>query len=357
MPKMRVLVVEDSTTVRERLVEALKAGADFDIVGVAEDGKQGVDLARLHRPDVITMDMMMPVMTGLEATEHIMAHFPTPILIVSSSVNRGELFRVYDALAAGAVDVLEKPTGAEVDGDWEHHLRAAVRLVAKIKVITHPRARLGSYRRPVERFAFSRAAERQRERCEVLAIGASTGGPAAVREVLQSLPPQFCIPVLVVVHMNAPFESAFAEWLGTQIDRRVVSPQSGTPIAALRGCVAVAPGDRHLVVCNDRLLLNRGAQRHSCRPSVDVLFESVAAEYGAGAAACLLTGMGKDGASGLLDVRHAGGVTIAQDEASSIVYGMPREAVALGAATFVLPLKEIGSCVAALRGAVMELSQ
>src|SRR5690242_8974816 len=135
MPRIRVLVVEDSATVRKQLVEALSADPDIDLVGEAEDGKRAVELCALYRPNVITMDMMMPVMSGLAATEYIMAHQPTPILIVSASLNRGELFKIYDALAAGAVDVLEKPTGEESVGDWERRLLSAVKLVAKIKVI------------------------------------------------------------------------------------------------------------------------------------------------------------------------------------------------------------------------------
>jgi two-component system, chemotaxis family, protein-glutamate methylesterase/glutaminase len=351
MPRTRVLVVDDSATVRERLRETLAADPDIELVGEAQDGKQAIELCRERRPDVITMDMMMPVMTGLAATEYIMAHQPTPILVVSASTNRGELFKIYDALAAGAVDVLEKPTGDEPDGAWEHRLLSAVKLVARIKVITHPRARLEA-----RRASFAAAAGKPRPSTgvfDIVGIGASTGGPGAVVEVLRRLPPGFQAPILVVVHMNAPFESAFTDWLDAQIERRVACAENGTPVASARGRVLVAPGDRHLQVRDGRVVLTRDPERHSCRPSVDVLFESIAPDYGAGAAACLLTGMGKDGALGLLKVREAGGTTIAQDEASSVIYGMPREAALLGAATYVLPLTEIGPRLASL-GAVME---
>src|ERR1700732_251015 len=139
MQKTRVLVVEDSLTVRKRLLEILAADPEIELAGEAEDGKRAIEICQKIRPDVITLDMMLPVMTGLAATEYIMAYCPTPILIVSASTNRGELFRTYDALAAGAIDVLDKPTGTEVDGAWEARLRARVKLVARIKVITHPR--------------------------------------------------------------------------------------------------------------------------------------------------------------------------------------------------------------------------
>ena len=356
MPRTRVLVVDDSATVRQRLVETLAADPAIDLVGEAEDGKQAVEMCTRHRPDVITMDMMMPVMSGLAATEYIMAHQPTPILIVSASLNRGELFKIYDALAAGAVDVLDKPTGNEVDGDWERRLLSTVKLVAKIKVITHPRAKLEARRLQLEALVQNHCSQSPAP-IEVVAIGASTGGPGAVVDVIRRLPARFQIPILVVVHMNAPFGSSFTDWLDAQLERRASTPENGTPVAAARGRVIVAPGGQHMVVRCGRMFLTLDPERHSCRPSVDVLFETIAADYGVSAAACLLTGMGRDGALGLLKIREAGGTTIAQDEATSVIYGMPREAAALGAATYVLPLSEIGPRLAALQGPTMETVQ
>src|SRR5580704_14304500 len=144
--KIRVLVVEDSLTIRRRLAEILENDPELELVGEAADGKRAIELCGELRPDVVTLDMMLPVLSGVAATEYIMAYYPTPILIVSASANRGEVFKTYDALAAGAVDVLEKPTGEEPEGVWEQRLRSAVKLVARIKVITHPRARLEPHR-------------------------------------------------------------------------------------------------------------------------------------------------------------------------------------------------------------------
>src|SRR3954469_852574 len=144
MPKIRVLVVEDSLTVRKRLVEVISADPELEVVAEGENGRQAIELCQALRPDVITLDMHLPVLDGVSATEHIMGHFPTPILIVSSSTNRGDLFKTYDALAAGAVDVLEKPSAEENDGAWERKFLAAIKLVSRIRVITHIRARLGS---------------------------------------------------------------------------------------------------------------------------------------------------------------------------------------------------------------------
>ncbi len=349
MAAIRVLVVEDSLTVRKRLCEILSAHPDIDVAGEAEDGKRAIELCLALRPDVITMDMMLPVMSGLGATEYIMAHCPTPILVVSSSTNRGEVFKTFDALAAGAVDVLEKPSGQEKDGAWEAALVSTVKLVSRIRVITHPRARLGALGRTgVDgRTPASTMPDPPQSR-NIIAIGASTGGPGALVEVVSALPSHFRIPILLVLHISEPFGAAFADWLGSQTGQTVVCARDGESLRSAAGQVLVAPPNRHLVVRDGRIHLNAGAERHSCRPSVDVLFESVARESGSTAAACLLTGMGRDGAAGLLAIRRAGGLTIAQDEATSIVYGMPREAVLLGAAERVLPLNQIGPALAAL---------
>ncbi|MBV9993901.1 MAG: chemotaxis-specific protein-glutamate methyltransferase CheB [Caulobacteraceae bacterium] len=343
MGKIRALVVEDSHTVRRRLVEILESDPEFEVVGEAEDGRRAIELCMERRPDLITMDMMLPVMSGLAATEYIMAHFPTPILIVSASTNRGEVFKTYDALAAGAVDVLEKMSGREAEGVWERDFLARAKLVAKIRVITHPRARLALSGAPPIVTASPVMAARPGLR--VVAVGASTGGPRAVSELLRALPPSFQLPVLLVLHINEPFGAAFADWLDSQTARPVSYATQGAPVSASAGRVAIAPAGRHLEVREGRFHLTRDAERHSCRPSIDVLFESVAASYGPSAAACLLTGMGRDGAAGLLALRRAGALTIAQDEATSVIYGMPREAVLLGAAERVLPLGEIGAAL------------
>src|ERR1700730_4772058 len=195
MPKIRVLVVEDSVTVRKRLVDILASDPDIELVGEAEDGRRAIEICRECRPDVVTMDMMLPVMSGLAATEYIMAHCPTPILVVSASMNRGELFKIYESLAAGAVDVLDKPTGTEPDGDWERRFLATVKLVARIRVITHPRARLSDLRtRPPHTAPQSSEPPSAGQRYALVAIGASTGGPGAIVEVLRGLPKTFRLP-------------------------------------------------------------------------------------------------------------------------------------------------------------------
>lgn len=352
MERIRVLVVEDSLTVRKRLVQVLGGGPGLEVVGDAGDGKEAIELCQSLRPDVVTLDMMLPVMSGLAATEYIMAYCPTPILIVSSSTNRGEVFKTYDALAAGAVDVLEKPTGEEADGDWEERLISTVKLIARIKVITHPRGKLGSGRRtgatlePLE----SRG---RRPGFRVIVLGASTGGPGALLAILRALPSDYPVPILIVIHLGQPFAGPFAEWLDGQSPLRVAYASEGERLPKVgQPGILLAPPGRHLLLQEGSLRLTDGPERHSCRPSVDVLFESVAREVGKDAVGCVLTGMGRDGAEGLLSIRRAGGVTLAQDEATSVVYGMPREAALLGAAEHILSLDHIGPALLKLASGV-----
>jgi two-component system chemotaxis response regulator CheB len=345
---IRVLIVDDSATVRQHLRTALTADPELLIVGEAGDGERAVALCAELRPDVVTMDMMLPKLSGLAATEHIMAECPTPILVVSSA-DRQELFSMYDALAAGAVDVLEKPLGNVSSAGWDVRLCAAVRMVSRIRVIKHPRANLdGRWRTPAVV-----AVPVADSGLQVVVVGASTGGPGALTELLRSLPAGFRTPVLCVQHIAAsePFAVAFSDWLGDQTRRDVSYARDAMAVHDLAGRVLLAPPDRHIYLRDGKVRLSDGPPRFSCRPSVDVLFESAADSYGAAAAGCLLTGMGRDGAEGLLRMRSKGAVTYAQDEASSTVYGMPREAALIGAAAFVLPPAQIAARIAQLRTA------
>ncbi|HTL53042.1 MAG TPA: chemotaxis-specific protein-glutamate methyltransferase CheB [Planctomycetota bacterium] len=361
MSKLRVLVVEDSLTVRKRLIEVLDNDPDLTVVGEAADGQRAIELCQELRPDVITMDMMLPVMTGLAATEYIMAYCPTPILIVSASTNRGELFRTYEALAAGALYVIEKSPAGLSPAVWERQLIDTVKLVARVKVITHPRARLNKSRQPgtSDAAAIPPAPSHPAPppipirsgagTIRLVAIGASTGGPAAVLHILRALPPTYPVPILIVLHLAAPFAASLAEWLDQHSPLRVSYARHGEKLPGRgAGRVIMAPADCHLEVDQGTLRLTHDPERFSCRPSVDVLFESVARSLGPNAAGVLLTGMGRDGAGGLLAMHRAHAWTAAQDEASSIVFGMPREAILLGAAQHVLPLEQIAPALQAL---------
>lgn len=356
MNRIRVLVVEDSLTVRKFLVNVLQSSPEFDVVGEAADGKRAIELCCSLKPDVVTMDMMMPLLTGVAATEYIMAYCPTPILIVSASTNRGEVFKTYEALSAGALDVLEKPKLGS-DPQWATTFLATLRMISRIKVITHPRGRIRSSNAPqstelpngISPNTVAPPAVVNRGSLErnisLVAIGASTGGPAALAEILAALPQDFSIPILVVIHITEAFSFAMAEWLNTQSRIPVRHARNGERIPFGSPSVLLAPATHHLLVDGDYLRYDDSHPRHSCRPSVDVLFDSVADSCGSSAILCLLTGMGKDGAAGLLRARAAGALTIAQDEATSVIFGMPGEAVRLGAAERVLPLDQISRTI------------
>lgn len=337
---IRVLVVDDSKTVRAKLIEVLSAQPEFTVVGEATNGREAIERCTALRPDVMTLDLALPEIDGLGVTEHVMAVVPTPILIVSASFNRGEVFKTYEALNAGAVDVLDKP-GADED-DWDTRFIAAVRMVARIKVITHPRGRLRGLHKLT---APPPPAIARTGRIDLVAIGASTGGPSAILDVLSGLPKAFPLPILVVLHVDPAFCVSFADWLSTRSGRTVNIAEDGAIPQA--GQVMFAPPHRHLAIHANRARLVDSPARHHCRPSIDVLFESLAADRGSTTLAALLTGMGRDGATGMLAIRRAGGHTIAQDEATCVVYGMPREAALIGAADRVLPLQEIGPAIAA----------
>ena len=344
---IRVLVVEDSATMRQRLRESVGTDPELVIVGEALDGGQAVRMCARLRPDVVTMDMILPTISGLAATEQIMAQCPTPILVVSSA-DRQELFSTYDALAAGAVDVLEKPRGDASDAGWGQRLRSSLRVVSRIRVV---KPRCPRPEHPASGPAVPEPAARPGAAgVEVVAIGASTGGPSALTELLRALPATFRTPLLCVQHMGAsePFAVAFSDWLAGQSGRPVSYAVDGMTVGELGGRMVLAPPDRHLLLRAGRIRLSAGPPRHSCRPAVDVLFESVADECGRAAAGCLLTGMGRDGAAGLLRMRERGAVTFAQDEASSTVYGMPKAAAMLGAAGHVLSPAGIAARIAGL---------
>jgi two-component system, chemotaxis family, protein-glutamate methylesterase/glutaminase len=354
--RVRVLIADASRSVRQRLALALAADPECEVVGEAEDGRRAFELCAELRPSVITLDVMLPGVDGLAATEQIMAFCPTPILIVSAALRGPDARKAWKALGAGAVDVLPKPSDDEPASLFDQRLVSAVKLVSRIKVITHLRGRfqaepglltearasLASARVESDRGRAAAGADRY----QLIAVGASTGGPSAVAALLGALPATFPLPVLLVLHISSVFGATFIDWLGTRISLPVAF---GVDRELLPGPgvsrVIMAPPDRHLVVQGGSLRLTADPERHSCRPSVDVLFESIAEELGPAAVGCLLTGMGRDGAKGLLAMKRAGAMTLAQDEATSIVFGMPREAIRLDAAKLILPLDAIGPAI------------
>lgn len=344
---LRVVVADDSGTVRALLRQWLSPGMGFEIVGEAANGRQCVELVLRLRPAMVVMDMDMPEMNGVEATREIMRRQPTPILIFTSSEIDKARGVFYEALAAGALDIFYKP---RLLNDEEVNLatsrfRRLLKLLAPIKMIRRCGPKPLSPEPDVR--AMYAGPARPRRLPEILALAASTGGPAALSALLRQLPAGFPLRTLVVQHMAAEFMPGFVEWLGQGVKLPVRAAAQGQ--LARPGEVLVAPGDFHMRLgAGARVELEASAPVNSCRPSADVLFESVAAASGAGAMGVLLTGMGEDGARGLLSMRRAGALTIAQAESSCVVYGMPKAAADIGAAAHVMELDAIGRFVATL---------
>ena len=340
-----MLVADDSSAARVLIRGILEADPDLEVVGQATDGLQAVALAEQLEPDVITMDVDMPGVDGLEATRRIMSRVPRPIVLVSG-VLPPDLDNSFRALEAGAVTLLEKPDGpgSPAFAREAAELVATVKLMAGVKLVrrSRPRAIVGSPPTPAP-------ADRPSPPLQVVAIAASTGGPPAVAQILRTLPAGWSVPVLVVQHIGAGFDVGLVRYLDEACLLPVVLAEDGRALGG--GYVHVSPADRHLgATAGQKLTVAAGDPIDGYRPSANHLFRSVAAVYGPGAAGIVLTGMGRDGAEGLLALRQAGGLAMAQDQTTSIVYGMPRQALLRGATDKVLPIGEIARVLLARAG-------
>lgn len=336
---IRALIVDDSPTVRELLVYILQSDPQIRVVGTARDGEEAVALAlRLH-PDVITMDIRMPRMDGFQATKRIMQQAPTPIVVVSASVEAEDLRIAFNAIRAGALTVVEKPSGpgSEAYTAIRDHLVTTVKLMSGVKVVR--RWVTGMLRAP--RPAAPPSA--QEISTAIVAMAASTGGPAALYQTLKDLS-DFPLPILVVQHIARGFGRGLVEWLDKATRLPVKTAQAGeTPVP---GQVLVAPDDHHMRLNADgRIqLLPRANERELC-PSADYLFGSIADLYGRKALGVIMTGMGRDGVEGLKRLKAAGGRVIAQDEQSCVVFGMPHEAIAARVVDQVVPLERMAAAI------------
>jgi two-component system, chemotaxis family, protein-glutamate methylesterase/glutaminase len=348
--EIRVLIVDDSAIVRKILSDALSGEPGLRVVGTAPDPYVARDKIFALSPDVITLDIEMPRMDGLTFLRKLMRYRPLPVVVISSLAQHSCRAAI-EALELGAVEVLAKPGGPYSVGELRDTLAAKIRAAASSRIRQAPApAGKRSDRGPLTAAAVP-ALGPLRQSNRVIAIGASTGGTEAIAHVLQALPSD-TPGVLVVQHIPPVFSRAFADRLNGMCDMEVKEAEDGDPLRP--GRVLVAPGDLHMVLRkrSDEYFINVKSGPKVCyqRPSVDVLFFSVAEAAGPLATAVLLTGMGADGAQGMLKMRQAGAHTIAQDEASCVVFGMPREAIGLGAAGKVLPLDRIGPAVVAACG-------
>ncbi len=323
---IRVLVVDDSPLFRDLLRRLVAADRGFKVVGVAENGEAAAALAREHRPDVITMDLHMPEADGFQGIARVMAETPTPILVLSGDADASAS---YKAFQLGALDVAEKPSPSTDLASFGAELRRRLKLLSGVKVIRHVRGgRLA--RQPAPRPA---------SRSELVVIGASLGGPRALGALLHALPADFAAPIVIVQHIADGFSAGLARWLDQECEIAVREARDGDALEP--GVALLAPGGGHLEVGARQVWLAPGPEVDGFRPSVTRLFSSAAASHGARAVGVILTGMGSDGASGLRALRDAGAMTIAQDEQTCAVFGMPKAAIEAKAVVRVLPLEDI----------------
>jgi two-component system chemotaxis response regulator CheB len=335
---VRVVVVDDSAVVRKLLVDGLKDQVGIDVVGAAADPYQARDLIVRLEPDVITLDIEMPRMDGLSFLRKLMEHRPMPVIIISSLTQRGSATAI-EALRAGAIDVIPKPGGPYSIGEITETLRGKILGIRELKT---PRAA-----RVHEPVSAAVSFDHVRPGHGLIAIGASTGGPQAIEALLTRLPAA-CPPILIAQHMPEHFTRTYAERLDKICPMQVVEATDRQVVES--GVAYVAPGNRHMLVERDgvRLIirLSDAPAVHHQRPAVDVLFHSVARLRAVKVVALLLTGMGQDGADGMLDLRQHGAETIAEHEQSCVVFGMPREAIARGGACHVASLLRMPSLIA-----------
>ena len=342
MRKIRVMIVEDSAVVRALLEYSIGRDPRLEVCATAACAEDALELLDQLAPDVIAMDIRLPGMDGLEATRRIMTKRPIPIVVVAASIESGKWNTIpMEALRAGALTVLEKPVGTSL-ADYEalaEELCTQLVIMSQVKLVRRhstlqPDAANGHTRRP---------RNGGRGEFKMLGITSSTGGPSALAQLLGALGPAFPLPILLVQHMTGNFLEGFASWLQSVCPFSVTLVTDGcVPVA---GALYMAPVGLHLRLDAGRLRLDAGEEISFQRPSGTALFRSMARDLGANALGVLLTGMGEDGAAGLLDIRSSGGYTIAEDKSTAVVYGMPAAAVRMGAVCESLPLPAIAARV------------
>lgn len=337
--KIKVLLVDDSPLVLSVLQRFLNQSAAVEVVGTARNGREALESIPVLDPQVICCDLHMPIMDGLEFTRQVMARFPRPILMVSDYVHEGEKANIFAAIEAGAVDVLPKPRAGFLSDNG-----AAKELVDKVRVLSGVRS---IARRPVAQVPKRGADPIADYPLKLVAIGSSTGGPRALRTILGALDADFPVPILCVQHISIGFTPGMVSWLQRncalhiEIAQADQHPEAGRVYFAAEKCHLVVDAQRRLQYSDDPPL-------NGHRPAVDMLFRSLAQHGPHGTLGLVLTGMGQDGATGMLQLAHAGGITVAQDEDSCEVFGMPRKAIELGAAQHTWPLSEMASRINAL---------
>ncbi len=339
---IKALIVDDSKVQQEFLAHLFSSDPDIEVVGIAGSGYEGIQMAKAKKPDIITMDIHMPEMDGFEATRTIMETIPTPIVIVSGSITANEIANNFHSLEAGALALVQRPPGFgdPMFAQARKELIQTIKLMSEVKVVRRfARNRKEEYKSneiPNLKSGFNQV--------KVIAIGASTGGPQVLQKILSQIPEDLPAAVLIVQHIAKGFVKGFCDWLAGTAKIRLKIAENGEPV--IPGVGYIAPDDCHMVVDKGKkIVLVDEPPENGLRPSVNYLFRSVAQIFGPGALGVLLTGMGKDGASGLKNMKDQGAFTVVQNEESSIVFGMPGEALLSGAADNALPPEKIAEII------------
>lgn len=342
---IKVLIVEDSPVIRDFLKSILSSDPEINVVGTASNGEEGIEAVKKLKPDVITMDIHMPVMDGFEATRIIMETHPTPIVIVSGTARAKEVSITFKAMEVGALTVFPRPQGiGQPDYDRTcKELIKTVKLMSEVRVVTRWSGLKKKTISPSPKVVIGRVLPE----IKIVAIGASTGGPMALQSMISKLNSDFPVPLLIVQHMAAGFVEGFAEWLSQSTNFPVTVATYGEH--ALPGHAYLAPDGTHMMIRHGAIIsMGKGETKDGPCPSVSCLFESVADVFQQNAIGILLTGMGQDGVAELKLMRDRGAITMVQDEKSSVVFGMPGEAIKIDAAEYVLPPYKIGALLVSI---------
>lgn len=343
-----LLIVDDSEVARKLLNYIFSTDPQIRVIGAVKSGEEALKFISHRKPHVITMDVEMPNMDGFEVTRQIMGSNLIPIVIITATYSSSMVDKAFSAVDAGALAILEKPSGINHPdfANMAAEILNTVKIMSEVKVV---RRTLKTVSTPaIIRSSPSLMVKDVTRKTELIAIGASTGGPQALEAIFSELPKNFSIPIVLVQHIAVGFIKGFIEWLNIKSGPVLVEARNGELL--LPGHIYVAPNGFHMGITTARTVsLKPRSEKESFCPSVSYLFNSVATVLGKNAAGVLLTGMGNDGAAELKLMRNRGAMTIVQDEASSIVYGMPAEAVKLDGADYILPPKEIGKLIAGLR--------
>lgn len=335
---IKVLVVDDSPTIREIMKDILSSDKDIEVIGAVSNGEEAIRFMGKNKPDIITMDIDMPKMNGFEATRKIMETTPVPIVIITALFNSKDIDRTFQAMEAGAVSVIEKPT-AITDDDFDkasQNIVHMIKLMSEIKVIKRKTIYKNKKTGPLENYK----SKNTLSSIKIAAIGVSTGGPPVLQSIFSKLPSNIKIPILVVQHITPGFIEGLVDWLSGVTEYPIHIAVHGEKV--LPGHIYFAPDGFHMEIRGDgKIFLNGAEKENGLRPAVSFLFRSIARYYGKNSIGILLTGMGKDGAEELKLLKDIGAITVAQDKETSIVYGMPGEAVKLDAATYILPPEKI----------------